>query len=194
MSTIVVVRKGQTACIAADTLTTFGDVRLDSTLDRNHSKIQTFGKTHMGIVGSAAHSLVAERAFNDKELAADFSTRDAAFDTLIRLHPVLKEHYFLNSKDADEDPYETSQIDAVFVNPNGIFALFSLREVYEYTRYWAVGSGACYALGAMHAVYDRYKSARDIARAGAEAGATFDTASQLPLTFKTVRLRETGKQ
>lgn len=188
MSTIVVARKGRSACIAADTLTTFGDMRLDSSLDRYHSKIQTFGKTHMGIVGSAAHTLVAERAFNDKDVEADFSTRDSTFDTLIRLHPVLKERYFLNSKDAEEDPYETSQIDAVFVNANGIFALYSLREVYEYSSYWAVGSGSSYALGAMHAVYDKYKSAKDIARAGAEAGARFDTSSQLPLNFKTVKL------
>ncbi len=188
MSTIVVARKGKTACIAADTLTTFGDIRLEHQLDFHHSKIQTFGKTYMGIVGSAAHTLVAERAFNDKQVKADFSTRDSSFDTLIRLHPVLKEKYFLNAKDAEEDPYETSQIDAVYVNSNGIFAMYSLREVYEYTRFWAVGSGACYALGAMHAVYDRYKSAKDIARAGAEAGAAFDTSSQLPLTMKTVKL------
>ncbi len=181
-------RKGRTACIAADTLTTFGDIRLDSSLDVHHSKIQTFGKTHMGIVGSAAHTLVAERAFNDKNVKADFSTRDTAFDTLIRLHPVLKENYFLNAKDAEEDPYETSQIDAVFINANGIFALFSLREVYEYTRFWAVGSGACYALGAMHAVYDRFKNAKDIAMAGAEAGAAFDTSSQVPITVKTMKL------
>jgi len=188
LSTIVVVRKGNTACIAADTLTTFGEIRLSAELDCYHSKIQTFGKTSMGIVGSAAHTLVAERAFNDKDVKADFSTRDSTFDTLIRLHPVLKEKFFLNAKDVEEDPYETSQIDAVFVNPNGIFALYALREVYEYTRYWAVGSGSCYALGAMHAVYDRYKSAKDIARAGAEAGAEFDTSSHLPLDFKTVKL------
>lgn len=176
------------ACIAADTLTTFGEIRLGHLLDPNHSKIQSFGRTHIGIVGSAAHTLVAERAFRDPDVKADFSTRDTTFDTLLRLHPVLKEKYFLNPKDAEEDPYEASQMDAVFINPNGIFALYSLREVYEYSRYWAVGSGACYALGAMHAVWDRYKSARDIARAGAEAGAHFDTASQLPLTLKTVRL------
>jgi ATP-dependent HslUV protease, peptidase subunit HslV len=194
VSTIVVARKGRTACIAADTLTTFGDVRLDSAMDCHHSKIQTFGKTHMGIVGSAAHTLVAERAFNEQDVQADFSTRDSTFDTLIRLHPILKERYFLNSKDADEDPYETSQIDAVFINANGIFAMFSLREVYEYTRFWAVGSGASYALGAMHAVYDRYKTAKDIAQAGAEAGARFDTSSQLPLTFKTVKLTQFDNQ
>ncbi|PID62339.1 MAG: MFS transporter [Gammaproteobacteria bacterium] len=188
MSTIVVVQKGGRACIAADTLTTFGDVRLDSSMDVNHSKIQTFGGTHMGIVGSAAHTLVAERAFRDPELDVNFSDRDHAFDTLLRLHPVLKERYYLNAKDSDEDPYESTRMDAVFINANGIFAMFSLREVYQYARFWAIGSGACYALGAMHAVYDRLRSAKDIARAGAEAGAAFDTASDLPLTFRTVQL------
>ena len=188
MSTIVVARKGDTACIAADTLTTFGEIRLGHELDPNHSKIQRFGDTRIGIVGSAAHTLVAERAFRDEDVKADFSTRDTTFDTLLRLHPVLKERYFLNPKDAEEDPYEASQMDAVFVNPNGIFALYSLREVYEYSRFWAVGSGATYALGAMHAVWDRFDSAEDIARAGAEAGAAFDTASQLPLTLATVAL------
>jgi len=192
MSTIVVARKNGIACIAADTLTTFGDIRLRSTLDRHHNKIQSFGKTHMGIVGSAAHTLVAERAFRDKDLDADFSTRDATFDTLIRLHPVLKEKYFLNAKDAEEDAYESSQIDSVFINKNGIFALYSLREVYEYTQYWAVGSGATYALGAMHAVYDKAKTAREIARAGVMAGAEFDTSSDLPMTVQTVKLAKSS--
>jgi len=190
LSTIVVARKGSQACIAADTLTTFGEVRLGHELDVNHSKIQSFGRTHIGIVGSAAHTLVAERAFRDKDVQADFSDRDTTFDTLLRLHPVLKERYFLNPKDADEDPYEASQMDAVFVNPNGIFALYSLREVYEYTRFWAVGSGASYALGAMHAVYSTARNARDVARAGAEAGAAFDVSSQLPLTLKSVKLAD----
>jgi len=188
MSTIVVARKGKQACIAADSLTTFGDIRLAHDLDKNSNKIQTFGKTHMGIVGAAAHTLVAERAFRDPAAKVDFSTRDSTFDSLLRLHPILKEKYFLNPKDSEEDPYETSQIDSVYINSNGIFAMFALREVYEYARFWAVGSGACYALGAMHAVYSKAKTAREIAKAGALAGAEFDTSSAPPLTFKTVTL------
>jgi len=188
MSTIVVARKGKQACIAADSLTTFGDIRLAHDLDKNSNKIQTFGKTHMGIVGAAAHTLVAERAFMDPAAKVDFSTRNSTFDTLLRLHPILKEKYFLNPKDSEEDPYETSQIDSVYINSNGIFAMFALREVYEYSRFWAVGSGACYALGAMHAVYNKAKTAREIAKAGALAGAEFDTSSAPPLTFKTVTL------
>lgn len=190
MSTIVVTRKNGQVCIAADTLTTFGDIRLPSALDKHHSKIQSFGKTHMGIVGSAAHTLVAERLFRDQALGVDFSTRDAAFDTLIKLHPVLKEKYFLNAKDSEEDPYESSQMDAVFISQKGIFAMYSLREVYEFTQFWAVGSGATYALGAMHAVYDSAKSAKEVARAGVEAGAEFDTSSATPIDFKTLKLSD----
>lgn len=188
MSTIVIARKNGQACIAADTLTTFGDIRLPAEMDRYHSKIQSFGGTHMGIVGSAAHTLVAERTLRDKDLAADFSSRDATFDTLIRLHPMLKEKYFLNAKDSEEDPYESSQLDAVFANKHGIFGLYSLREVYEYEQYWAVGTGATYAIGAMHAVYRKARTAKEIAKAGAEAGAHFDTSSAPPLQFKTIKL------
>ncbi len=67
----------------------------------------------------------------------------------------------------EDDPYESSQITALLANPNGIFfGVYSLREVYEYERFWAIGSGADYALGAMQAVYDNPKlSAADIARA-----------------------------
>ena len=63
-----------------------------------------------------------------------------------------------------------------------------MREVYEYSSFWATGSGSPYALGAMHAVYDRYDSAQSIAEAGVAAGAEFDNASSMPLTVRMVDL------
>ncbi len=64
-----------------------------------------------------------------------------------------------------------------------------MREVFEYTRFWAVGSGREYALGAMHARYPRLKSAAAIAAAGIDAGTTFDRNSGLPMTLYTVALK-----
>ena len=190
MSTIVVVRKGQTCCIAADSMTSFGDMQLSARYERNHDKIQTFGRTHIGIVGSAAHTLVVENAMRNPELKPDFSSRDAIFNTLLRLHRILKDDYFLTPKDAEDDPYESSHIDAVIATAHGIFGIYALREVYEYDRFWAVGSGAPYALGAMQALYASARSsAHSIARAGVEAGAEFDNATALPLSSKQVRLR-----
>ena len=56
-------------------------------------------------------------------------------------------------KEEEDDPYESTQITALIANEHGIFGVYSMREVFEYTRFWAVGSGREFALGAMHALY-----------------------------------------
>ena len=187
MSTISVVQKNRQICIAADTLTSFGDMQLHADMDAHHNKIQTFGDTRIGIVGSAAHTLVVESAFQRADFDADFSSRLAIFDTFTQLHSVLKEHYFLNPKDDDEDPYESTRIDCVIANPSGIYAVYGLREVYQYQRFWSIGSGADYALGAMHVLYDSDQSAKQIACKSIEAGARFNNATALPLTFDVIQ-------
>jgi ATP-dependent protease HslVU (ClpYQ) peptidase subunit len=60
MTTIVVVRKGDTAVIAADSLTTFGTTRLAPAYDRHPEKITKYGDSYLGVAGSAAHQLVLE--------------------------------------------------------------------------------------------------------------------------------------
>lgn len=190
MSTIVVVRKDKQACIAADTLTSFGDVKLGATYDRYHDKIQICGDSYVGIVGSAAHSLVVENIFEEADIDYDLGSRQGIFRTFLKLHGILKDKYFLNvnGKNENDEPYETSHIDAVIANPHGIFAVYGLRDTNEFERFWAIGSGADFALGAMYALYDRLDSAEEIAKAGVIAGAEFNNATSLPLTFKTIEL------
>jgi ATP-dependent protease HslVU (ClpYQ) peptidase subunit len=190
MSTIVVVRKGKQACIAADTLTSFGDVKLGAPYDRYHDKIQICGDSYVGIVGSAAHSLVVENIFEEADIDYELDSRQGIFRTFLKLHGILKEKYFLNvgGKNENDEPYETSHIDAVIANRRGIFAVYGLRDTNEFERFWAIGSGADFALGAMYALYDRLDSAEEIAKAGVIAGAEFNNATSLPLTFKTIDL------
>ena len=190
MSTVVVVRKNGVACIAADSLTSYGELKLSSRYDPHSEKIQTFGDTHLSVVGSAAHTLVIESLLSKEAFFPDFSDRAAIFKTFSEVHTELKENYFLNTKDEEDDPYESSHIDALAVNKYGIFGIYSMREVYEYSLFWATGSGSPYALGAMHAVYDRYDSAESIAEAGVLAGAEFDNASATPVTMRSVNLEE----
>lgn len=156
--------------------------------DPHHDKLQRFGDTCIGIVGSAAHTLVIESVMRRKTFTPDFASRSGIFTTAVELHRLLKEHYFLNAKDDDDDPYESSRIDALIANRHGIFALYALREVYEYSRFWAIGAGAEYALGAMYAGYETGETAADIARLGVEASAEFDNATALPLTMQTYEL------
>ena len=183
MSTIVAVLKNNVACIAADSLTSFGDTRQAAEFVTDSDKILAFGDdTYIGIVGSAAHHLVMQNLLQKHADKIDFSDRFSIFETMRQLHPILKEEYFLNSKDDDDDSYESSRVDALVINRNGIFGLYSLREVDQYSRFWAVGSGAEFALGAMMIAYDSFDDAEAIARAGIEAGACFDCGSALPMS------------
>src|SRR5438046_3798233 len=168
MTTIVIVRKGDTAAIAADSLTTFGETRLAAVHDRTYDKIVRYKDTYIGLCGSAAHQLVFESllAKHDK---LDFSNRASIFETFRMLHPILKEQHFLNPKEEEDDPYESTQVTAVIANSSGIFGVYSMRAVFEYTQYWAVGTGREFALGAMYSLSERLPSAEAVARAGIEA-------------------------
>ncbi len=184
MTTLVAVRKAGTISIAADSLTTFGDLKLSAEFDRSYEKILRHGDAYLGLCGSAAHQLVFESLLREgKDI--DLSSKAAIFETLRKLHPVLKEQHFLNPKEEEDDPYESTQITALVANPRGIFGVYSMREVFEYTRFWAVGSGREFALGAMHVLYDRLEGSEALARAGVECGATFDKNSALPMSIHT---------
>ena len=190
MTTIVAVRKNGIVAIAADTLTTFGNTRLPAAMDSSHDKILHIGDSHVGVCGSAAHHLVLANLLG-KTPDVQLNSKEAIFETFRKLHPVLKEECFLNPKEDEEDPYESSQITALIINSTGLYGIFSMREVFEYTQYWAIGSGHEFALGAMQHAYSRFDSASDIARAGVEAGIAFDKNSEAPITLYTVTLSTT---
>jgi len=183
VSTIVAVLKNDIVCIAADSLTSFGDTRQPAEFVTDYDKILPAGAdTYIGIVGSAAHHLVMQNLLQKHADKIDFSDRINIFESMRQLHPILKEEYFLNSKEEDDDSYESSRVDALIVNRSGIFGLYSLREVDQYSRFWAVGSGAAFALGAMMVAYDQFDDAAAIARAGIDAGTCFDCSSAMPMT------------
>ena len=188
MTTLTVVRKGDEIAIAADTLTTFGSTRVADHYKGDHAKILQFGDNRIGICGSSAHHL-AVTSLLKREKSLDLSSRQAVFETFRHLHPRLKDEYFLNPKEEDTAPYESSQLEALIANPHGIFSIFSYREAFEYDRFWAVGSGYRYALGAMYAIYDRIDSAAEIARLGVLAGCEFDTSSGGPVVVHSFPIR-----
>jgi len=188
MTTIVVVRKAGTAVIAADSLTTFGTTRLAPSYDRHPHKVTKYGDSFIGVAGSAAHQLVLENLLA-RTPDLDFHGKAAIYETFRKLHPVLKDEAFLNPKEEEDDPYESSQMTVMVANPGGIFAVYSMREVFEFDRFWAIGSGRDFALGAMYTIYAKTKGAAAIARAGVTAGAEFDTGTSTPITLHEVKLR-----
>ena len=193
MTTLVVAKKAGQVAIAADTLVTFGDTRLSHRFEVN-SKIfkvdTTAGMSYVGMAGTVAHFPVLRKAMAalPKELLK-LGSKDEVFDTFVKLHPVLKETFFLQTKEDDNDPYESSQFTVVIANASGIYGLYSYREVFEFKEFWGIGSGRSFALGAMHACWDKAKTAREVAMAGMTAGCEFDKNSAGPIDVFTLKLK-----
>lgn len=193
MTTVVVVRKGGQVAIAADTLVTFGDTRLSQRFEENEKlfKVDAMGgPSYIGMAGTVAHFPVLRKALN--ALPKDqlrLGSRDEVFDTFTRLHPLLKETFFLQTKEDDNDPYESSQFSVLIANASGIYGLYSYREVFEFKEFWGIGSGRSFALGAMHATYARAKTAREVAEAGLVASCEFDRNSAAPINIFTIKLK-----
>ena len=193
MTTLVVVKKAGHVVIAADTLVTFGDTSLPHRFEANSKvfKVDTpQGISYVGMAGTVAHFPALRKAMATlpkEELK--FGSRDEVYDTFLKLHPVLKETFFLQTKEDDNDPYESSQFTVVIANACGIFGLYSYREVFEFKEFWGIGSGRSFALGAMHAVWDKAKTAREVAVAGMNAGCEFDKNSAGPIEVFTLKLK-----
>lgn len=179
MTTCVVVRKNNVIAMAADSLVTFGDTRLSQAYEAN-DKIVQVGDSYISLAGTTAHFPVMKKLLTDMGEECKLSSREEVFETFTRVHQILKEKYFLNTKEEEDDPYESSQITTLIANPYGIFGVYSYREVFSFDRFWAIGSGKTFALGAMYAAYDKLDSAHAIAELGVQAGAEFDKSSSLP--------------
>lgn len=187
MTTITVVKKHGQVAISAESLTTFGDTRLAAQYKAESDKILYVADSWIGVCGSSAHHLVLAHLLAKLD-SVRLGSRSEVFDTFRQLHPMLKEQAFLNPKEDEDDPYESSQITALIANSTGIYGVYSYREVFAYDRFWAVGSGRNFALGAMFAAYERCRSAVEIAEIGVAAGVEFDTASSGPVFTHAVKL------
>jgi ATP-dependent HslUV protease, peptidase subunit HslV len=194
MTTVVVVKKAGQVAVAADSLVTFGDTRLPHRFEANEKvfKVDAVGgQSFVATAGTVAHFPALRKA-----LAAlpkgelKLHSKDEVYDTFLKLHSILKDNFFLQTKEEDADPYESMQFSVLIANSAGIFGLYSYREVFEFKEFWGIGSGRGFALGAMNAVFAKAKSAREVAIAGVVAGCEFDKNSAGPVNVFTMKLKK----
>ncbi len=188
MSTILVVRKGKSLAIGADTLSKHGYTKQGADVIENASKIVKIGNNYMGFTGEASWGLVMSHYMGKLKRLPRLDSPKAIFDFALKAHVKLKDDYFLNPKEDEKDEFESTRIDCMIANPAGIFGLYSLRSVDQYKRFYSFGSGSSYAVGAMHAIYET-ASVREIAQAGLEAAAAWDDATGGPFEIYEIKQR-----
>ena len=190
MTTIVVVRKGKEAAIAADTLTTYGSQLESSKYLRNHEKIIKYRNSYIALTGWSSSQTALEDYLAKSIEDIPLGSEKDVFNSGLLIHRKLKENYFMRADKRDSDAFETMRVNMLVANPSGIYALSEYRYVKDLSRFYSYGSGSEFALGAMYVAYeDKKLSAEDIARIGVEAGAEFDDSTALPMTCYKIKLK-----
>ena len=188
MTTLVMVKRGLEACMAAETLLSVGSMKQSARYLSSPDKILSVGDAYVGITGWSVTQTVLQSVFASGCPLSEVKTELDLFEYARVLHQKLKDEYFLNARPERDEPYETSQMTAFIMNRYGIFGLYAQRSVDRFERFAAAGSGAPYALGAMYAAYEYGLPVEDVARIGVEAGIEFDNASAGPITIKKMKL------
>ncbi|MEM9803211.1 MAG: hypothetical protein AAGA20_23030 [Planctomycetota bacterium] len=190
MTTVVVTKKNGIACIAADTLATYGDTRESAELIANSDKLVRIGDAWLAPTGPASAQLVLRHFVATYEELPVLEDIDGIFDFLTQFQRALRDEYFVQGKEDTQDDFESMRMELLIASPGGLFGAYPQRSVQEFNKFYAFGSGAEYALGAMAAAFDSASSAEEVARIGVETAAGFDVSTGLPLTLRTIPLRE----
>ena len=189
MSVAVAVQKGQTIALAADTQENFGDRRVLRG-DHSSSKIMKVGASYVAqtgwglyenILGDYVAKTGTPRFRNEREIFVFFNR----FWKRMR-----KDYSFVNDQPMEDDKSPFADLDASFLiaNTSGIFHVTGQMSVTRFTRFDAIGSGAPYALGALHTLYDEASDAEEIARRACAAALHFDISCGGALDVFTIKL------
>ncbi len=190
MTTVVVTKKNGFVCIAADTLATYGDMRESADLIANSDKLVQIGDAFVAPTGPASAQLVLKHFVQGYDEVPVLEDIDGIFEFLTTFQRALRDDYFVQGKEDSSVDFESMRMELIIASPGGLFGAYPQRSVQEYRRFYAFGSGAEYAMGAMQVAWDQTDSAEDLARIGVETAAKFDVGSGLPLSLRTIPLRE----
>ncbi len=189
MTTIAVVRKNGYVAIAADTMTKWGSGKETAEYVVNNHKTFKVGDTVVAITGNTTFKAILADYFARPKVQARFDNVHNIFKTWQTMHAVLKDEYFLNASAGSDDPVESTRVDVLLANKHGIFGVAAHRTVQEFSKFYAFGSGADYAMGAMFSTYaDKTRDAEAIAKLAVEAAAEFNDGTGLPLTSYKIKL------
>lgn len=175
MSIAVAVRKGNTIAVAADSQENFGDRKV---VGSNHraTKIMQLGGSQLAMTGWGVYDNVFSDYLGTRR-APRFASEREIFVFFVKLWKDLRKRYsFVDDQVQDEDRSPFADLDSSFLigNRYGIFHVSGDMSVMAFQEYYAIGSGASYALGVLHALYASERDAAVLARRACEAAIAFD--------------------
>jgi ATP-dependent HslUV protease subunit HslV len=175
MSIVVAMHRDGRTVMGADTLTVFGDS--ECVPAENNSSIKCFrlGNSIFGGTGWALYDDILIDYLADKP-DPDLTTSAAIFAFFMDFWRALRERYTLVNEQAANRDAPFGDLDSSFLiaNRGGIFKISSDMGITRFNHYYAIGSGAEFALGALHVLRSQPGSLENLVRQAVETAMTFD--------------------
>ena len=190
MSIAVAVRKDTRIVLATDSQTNLGSERVPAE-NLSGPKFMRIGEAYMAATGWTLYSNILADVLGRSRATPRLDSEVNIFKFFMRLWGDLHERYNFVKDQADDADSPFGSLDSTFlvVCASGIFGVASDLSVLRYERYFAIGSGAPIALGAVHALYESERDAEAIAREAASAAIDHDVYCGLPMHVASVRER-----
>jgi ATP-dependent protease HslVU (ClpYQ) peptidase subunit len=193
MSIALAVRSQGRVVIACDTKRTFGSGEVPES-NLTDVKIRKVGPAYLAITGWGLYSNILDDYLRTRRNVrlADQASIFAFFRVFWK---ELHERYSFVSDQRHDDESPFGDLDASFLiaNQNGIFSVACDMSVTQFEQYYAIGSGAPYGLGAMHALYREDADPEPIARKGVDAAIALDLYCGGAVTTFEVKLAQRRK-
>ena len=190
MSIAVAVRKNARIVLATDSQTNLGSERVPAA-NLSGPKFMPIGDVYMAATGWTLYSNIFADLLARRRAVPRLDSETNIFKFFTGLWVDLHERYNFVKDQADDADSPFGSLDSTFlvVCARGIFGVASDLSVLRYERYFAIGSGAPVAIGAVHALYDSDSDAEAIARSAAVAAIDHDVYCGHPIHVATVRER-----
>jgi ATP-dependent protease HslVU (ClpYQ) peptidase subunit len=189
MSIAVAVRVGNEIVLATDSKRTFGSGGVPDDNFRD-AKMRKVGAAHIATTGWGVYNNILDdylRTARNPRLVDSASI----FTYFRKFRVALHERYaFVNDQCTESDsPFGDLDASFLVVSAHGIFYVACDMSVTRFDNYYAVGSGAPYALGAMHTLHQPRANPETIARKAVAAASALDIYCGGEVTLVKVRAR-----
>lgn len=188
MSIVVVVKKDKEIVIATDSLTSRGSLIISSQYKTNSEKFIKYQDSWIGCVNDHMSTQMLLHALENGEEEFSFDSVDNIYTSMLKLHKILKKKYYLDPKykrDRDQT-VESINMQLLVANSSGIYGIGEDKNVESFSKFWAIGSGCTFALGAMYYVFDKYDATK-IAEIGVQSACEFDEGCALPMQIQAMK-------
>ncbi len=180
MSIVVAVRKNGRTVVAADSLNVFGQERIPAD-NCKATKVRPVGQALMAITGWSLYDNIMDEVLAEE--VPPLGDEKEIFAFFIDLWKRLHERYpYVNDQPHEKDsPFGDFDASFLVANAAGIYKISQDASVCRFDKYYVIGSGGVYALGALHQIYDTGDDAEQLARRACETAIEFDIYCGAPI-------------